>query len=121
MVARRDRPGKEGKEFGVPLAGAADRIDAVLRDIQANLFNKAKAFRDGHMRTADSYDQFKQLIEEPGFVWMHWDGTRETEDKIQQETKATIRCIPFDRPAETGSDPVTGKQSVGRVVYARAY
>jgi prolyl-tRNA synthetase len=121
VVARRDRPGKEGKEFGVPLAGAADRIDAVLRDIQANLFNKAKAFRDGHMRTADSYDQFKQLIEEPGFVWMHWDGTRETEDKIQQETKATIRCIPFDRPAETGSDPVTGKQSVGRVVYARAY
>ena len=57
----------------------------------------------------------------PGFVWMHWDGTRETEDKIQQETKATIRCIPFDRPAEAGADPVTGSPSAGRVVYARAY
>jgi prolyl-tRNA synthetase len=121
VVARRDRPGKEGKEFGVPLTGAADRIDAALRDIQASLFNKAKAYRDSNIRTADSYDQFKQLIEEPGFVWMHWDGTRETEDKIQQETKATIRCIPFDRPEETGTDPVTGKPSAGRVVYARAY
>src|SRR5439155_27377162 len=59
VVARRDRPGKEGKEFGVPLAGAAGRIDAVLRDIQAGLFAKAKAFRDGNIRTADSYDQSK--------------------------------------------------------------
>jgi prolyl-tRNA synthetase len=121
VVARRDRPGKEGKEFGVALSGAADHIDKVLRDIQASLFTKAKAFRDSQIRTADSYDQFKQLIEEPGFVWMHWDGTRETEDKIQQETKATIRCIPFDRPADAGTDPVTGKPSAGRVVYARAY
>ena len=121
VVARRDRPGKEGKEFGVPLTGAADRIDAVLRDIQASLFNKAKAFRDSHIRTADSYDQFKQMIEEPGFVWMHWDGTRKTEDKIQQETKATIRCIPFDRSTESGADPLTGAASAGRVVFARAY
>jgi prolyl-tRNA synthetase len=121
VVARRDRPGKEGKEFGVALAGAADHIDKVLRDVQSSLFAKAKAFRDSNIRTADSYDQFKQLIEEPGFVWMHWDGTRETEDKIQQETKATIRCIPFDRPADAGTDPVTGKPSAGRVVYARAY
>jgi prolyl-tRNA synthetase len=121
VVARRDRPGKEGKEFDVPLAGAADRIDAVLRDIQSSLFEKAKKFRDDRIRTTDSYDQFKQLIEEPGFVWMHWDGTRETEDKVQQETKATIRCIPFDRPQEAGADPVTGKPSAGRVVYARAY
>ncbi len=121
VVGRRDRPGKEGKEFGVPLAGAADRIDAVLRDIQASLFKKALAFRDSHIRTADTYEQFKQLIEEPGFVWMHWDGTRATEDKIQQETKATIRCIPFDRPKEAGKDPVTGAASEGRVVFARAY
>ena len=65
------------------------------------------------MRTADSYDEFKQLIEEPGFVWAHWDGTRETEDKIQEETKATIRCIPFDRPKEAGTCMVTGKPSRG--------
>jgi prolyl-tRNA synthetase len=121
VVARRDRPGKEGKEFSVPLVGAAGRIDTVLRDIQQSLFAKAKQFRDDRIRTADSYDQFKQLVEEPGFVWMHWDGTRETEDKIQQETKATIRCIPFDRSKEKGADPVTGKPSEGRVVYARAY
>jgi prolyl-tRNA synthetase len=121
VVARRDRPGKEGKEFGVPLTGAADRIDAVLREIQAGLFAKAKAFRDGNIRTANTYEEFKARIEEPGFVWMHWDGTRETEDKIQQETKATIRCIPFDRPKEAGADPITGKPSEGRVVFARAY
>jgi prolyl-tRNA synthetase len=121
VVARRDRPGKEGKEFGVPMTSAADRIDAVLRDIQAGLFVKAKASRDNRIRTADSYDDFKKLIEEPGFVWMHWDGTRATEDKIQQETKATIRCIPFDRAKEAGKDPLTGQSSEGRVVFARAY
>jgi prolyl-tRNA synthetase len=121
VVGRRDRPGKEGKEFGVPLAGAAAHIDKVLRDIQANLFNRAKAFRDDRIRPVDSYDEFKRLIEEPGFLLAHWDGTRETEDRIQQETKATIRCIPFDRPAEAGKDLVTGQPSAGRVVFARAY
>ena len=121
VVARRDIPGKEGKTMGVPLDSAADFIDKKLREIQANLFNRAKTFRDSHMRSADSYEQFKQLIEEPGFIWAHWDGTRETEDKIAEETKATIRCIPFDRPAETGSCMVTGQPSAGRVVFARAY
>jgi prolyl-tRNA synthetase len=121
VLGRRDRPGKEGKEMGVPLAGAAERIDALLRDIQANLFNRAKAFRDANMRTADTYEQFKQLIEEPGFVWAHWDGTRATEDKVQEETKATIRCLPFDGPTEPGACMVTGKPSARRVVFARAY
>ena len=121
VVARRDIPGKEGKTMGVPLDSAAEFIDKRLREIQANLFNRAKTFRDSHMRSADSYEQFKQLIEEPGFIWAHWDGTRETEDKIAEETKATIRCIPFDRPAETGSCMVTGQPSAGRVVFARAY
>lgn len=121
VLARRDRPGKDGKEFGVPLTSAADRIDVLLRDIQSSLFAKAKTFRDQNMRSADSYDEFKKLIEAPGFVWMHWDGTRETEDKIQQETKATIRCIPFDRPTKAGTDPITGRTSSGQVVFARAY
>ena len=121
VVARRDIPGKEGKTMGVPLDSAAEFIDKRLREIQANLFNRAKTFRDSHMRSADSYEQFKQLIEEPGFIWAHWDGTRETEDKIAEETKATIRCIPFDRPAETGSCMVTGQPSAGRVVFARSY
>ncbi len=121
VVARRDIPGKEGKTMGVPLDSAADFIDKKLREIQANLFNRAKTFRDSHMRSADSYEQFKQLIEEPGFIWAHWDGTRETEDKIAEETKATIRCIPFDRPKEAGTCMVTGKPSAGRVVFARSY
>ena len=121
VLGRRDRPGKEGKEFGVPLTEAATRIDALLRDIQLSLFTKAKAFRDAHLRKADSYDEFKKLIEEPGFVWAHWDGTRETEDKVQAETKATIRCIPFDRVEEAGACMVTGQPSKGRVVFARSY
>jgi prolyl-tRNA synthetase len=121
VVGRRDRPGKEGKEFGVPLAGAADHIDKLLREMQATLYAKAKQFRDEHIRPVDSYDEFKKRIEEPGFLLAHWDGTRETEDRIQQETKATIRCIPFDRPKEAGKDMLTGKTSEGRVAFARAY
>ena len=70
----------------------------------------------------DSYDDFKKKIEEPGgFLWAHWDGTRETEDRIAAETKATIRCIPFDRPKESGKCMVTGQPSEGRVVFAKAY
>src|SRR5436305_2140104 len=72
VVGRRDRPGKEGKEFGVPLTAAAGRIDKVLREIQANLFERARAFRDANTRVANSYDEFKKLIEEPGFIWAHW-------------------------------------------------
>jgi prolyl-tRNA synthetase len=120
-VARRDVPGKDGKQFGVPLAGAAGHIDALLRTIQQSLFDKAKAFRDGSFRTANSYAEFKEMIEQPGFIWAHWDGTRETEDKIQEETKATIRCIPFEGPKEPGACMVTGKPSARRVVFARAY
>src|SRR4051812_11877150 len=121
VVARRDRPGKEGKEFGVPLTAAADRIDALLREMQGALFARAKAFRDANVRSADSYDEFKKLIEEPGFIWAHWDGTRATEDRVQAETKATIRCIPFDGPKEPGKCMVTGQPSPRRVVFARAY
>ena len=105
----------------MPLTGAAQRIHDLLKEIQKNLFDRARKFRDDNMRSVDSYDQFKVEIEKPGFIWAHWDGTRETEDKIQQETAATIRCIPFDRPAETGKCMVSGKPSAGRVIFARAY
>jgi prolyl-tRNA synthetase len=121
VLARRDIPGKEGKTMGVPLDGAARQIDILLRDIQKNLFERSKKFRDANMRTANSYDEFKKVIEEPGFIWAHWDGTRETEDKIQEETKATIRVIPFDGSKEPGQCIVTGKPSARRVVFARAY
>ena len=121
VLARRDIPGRDGKTMGVPLDGAAGQIDQLLRTIQCNLFARAEAFRNNNVRTANSYDEFKQLIEQPGFVWAHWDGTRETEDKVQEETKATIRCIPFDGPKESGACMVTGKPSERRVLFARAY
>ncbi len=120
-VARRDKPGKDGKQFGIALAGAAGHIAGVLRDIQASLHAKAKAYRDGAMSEVNTYDEFKEKIEGGGFFLAHWDGTRETEDRLQQETKATIRCIPFDGKVEPGVCMVSGKPSARRVVLARAY
>ncbi|MBX9623406.1 MAG: proline--tRNA ligase, partial [Gemmataceae bacterium] len=131
-VARRDVPGKEGKQFGVALGGAAAHIDGLLRDIQKGLFDRAKAFREKQTTTADTLDEFKALFpareegDEAGaealkFVYAHWDGTRETEDRVQKEFKATIRCLPFDGPTEPGTCPFTGKPSARRVVFARAY
>jgi prolyl-tRNA synthetase len=122
VVARRDVPGKEGKQMGVPLAGAAVHIDKLLRDMQRSLFERARAYRDKFSCEVNSWDDFKQKIEDPGgFLWAHWDGTRETEDKIAAETKATIRCIPFDRKKEPGKCVLTGQPSAGRVVFAKAY
>ena len=122
VLARRDIPGKEGKEMGVPLTAAPGRIDTILREMQAGLLDRAKKYRAAASMEIDSYEDFKKKIEEPGgFLWAHWDGTRETEDQIAAETKATIRCIPFDRPAETGKCIISGKPSAGRVVFAKAY
>jgi prolyl-tRNA synthetase len=121
VLARRDLPGKESKQFGVPLEVAATRIGEMLRQMQQDLFDRAKARRDAAMFDVNSYDEFKAKIEEGGFLLAHWDGTRETEDRIAAETKATIRCIPFDRKSEAGKCMVTGKASEGRVVFARAY
>ena len=122
VVARRDVPGKEGKEMGVPLAAAGSRIVAILRDMQQRLFDRALKLREDNSYEVNSYEEFKLKLEEPGgFLWAHWDGTRETEDRIAAETKATIRCIPFKRAAETGKCMVTGQPSAGRVVFAKAY
>lgn len=122
VLARRDRPGKEGKEMGVPLDRAAARIGEILQSMQKDLFERALHFRQENTHMVDSYEDFKHRIEEPGgFLLAHWDGTRETEDRIAAETKATIRCIPFDRPREPGKCMVTGRPSEGRVVFARAY
>jgi prolyl-tRNA synthetase len=122
VLARRDLPGKEAKEMGVSLAGAADRIVALLQTMQKDLFERARKFREANTSEANSYDEFKKRIEEKGgFVWAHWDGSRETEDKISAETGATIRCIPSSRKKEPGQCMVTGKPSPGRVVFAKAY
>ncbi len=122
VLARRDLPGKEAKVFDVPLGAAPERIVEMLHQMQAALFDRAKTYRDEHTFQVDSYDDFKKMIEEPGgFLWAHWDGTRETEDQIAADTKATVRCIPFDRPDEPGKCIVSGKPSAGRVVFAKAY
>jgi prolyl-tRNA synthetase len=122
VLARRDLPGKEAKVMNVPLAIAAQRVGEMLKAMQDDLFNRAKKFRDENTHEIESYDDFKKKIEEPGgFFLAHWDGTRETEDGIAAETKATIRCIPFNRKQEAGNCMVTGKPSAGRVVFAKAY
>ena len=122
VLARRDLPGKESKEKNVPLAGAAAKIGAMLGAMQTDLLERARKFRNDNSFEVNSYDDFKKQIEEPGgFLWAHWDGTRETEDKIAAETKATIRCIPFARKEEKGRCILTGRPSEGRVVFAKAY
>jgi prolyl-tRNA synthetase len=122
VLARRDLPGKEAKEMGVPLTHAATRIGEMLQAMQTALFERARKFRDDNTREVNSYDEFKTMLEEPGgFLLAHWDGTRETEDRIAAETKATIRCIPFDCKKEAGKCMVTGQPSQGRVVFAKAY
>jgi prolyl-tRNA synthetase len=105
----------------VDFDGLDSHIEQLLKDIQSHLLLKAKAFRDLNTKKIDSYDQFKKEIDNSGFFLAHWDGTSETEEKIKEETKATIRCIPFDVPAEEGVCMVTGKPSKGRVVFAKAY
>lgn len=121
VLARRDLPGKEHKQMGVPLAEAPQRIIAMLRQMQTDLFERARAFRDANIFEVNTFDEFKQKIEEGGFLLAHWDGTRETEDRIAAETKATIRCIPSHRPKEAGKCILTGQPSEGRVVFAKAY
>lgn len=117
-LARRDTKEKNS----VPLEGLSAYIDNLLKEIQDNLLARAKKYRTENMREVDSYEDFKvQLEKEGGFYLAHWDGTKETEELIKQETKATIRCIPLDMPAEAGVCMVTGKPSAGRVVFAKAY
>lgn len=116
-LARRDTLDKNI----VPREGIAEHIDQLLKDIQSDLYNAAKERTTNQTRNVDSYDEFQNEIEKGGFIYAHWDGTPETEEKIKQETKATIRCIPLDSSNETGKCMVTGEPSEGRVLFARAY
>lgn len=116
-VARRDTLTKE--------TVSCDNLDVyiknLLNDIQENIYKKAFDFRTASTINVDSYDEFKVKIEEGGFIMAHWDGTSETEEKIKNETKATIRCIPLDGDKTPGKCMVTGNPSAQRVVFARAY
>lgn len=116
-VMRRDTLEKET----VSLDGIVDYVANLLEDIQNNIYTKARNFRDSHIFEANSYDEFKELIEKGGFVLAHWDGTTETEERVKEETKATIRCIPLDGDTTPGTCIFTGKPSERRVIFARNY
>ncbi len=117
-IARRDT----GEKQTVEQFGLDTYINDLLADIQQNIYQKALKFRQENTRKADTYEEFKKLLDEaPGFISAHWDGTPETEQKIKEETKATIRCIPLNNQAEEGKCILTGKPSVQRVLFARAY
>ena len=116
-VARRDNLTKESR----PLEGIADHVTLLLDEIQANIYGRALEFRVNNTFRVDTWDEFKEQIEIGGFILAHWDGTAETEEKIKNETKATIRCIPLNAPDEPGKCVYTGEPSNKRVVFARAY
>ncbi|MDR0711184.1 MAG: proline--tRNA ligase [Prevotellaceae bacterium] len=116
-VARRDTLQKQQ----LPQENIADYVAALLHEIQENIYAKAKIFRAENTFEVNTYDEFKEQIEKGGFILAHWDGTPETEAKIKDETKATIRCIPRDSKQEAGCCMVTGKPSPQRVVFARSY
>jgi len=116
-IARRDLKTKEVVDF----EGLENYIEQLLADIQSNLLEKARSFRDKNTFTVDTYEEFKQKIDNGGFFLAHWDGTAETESKVKEETQATIRCIPLDQKEEAGFCMVTGKPSKGRVIFAKAY
>jgi prolyl-tRNA synthetase len=102
--------------------GVVARIEFLLEDIQRNIFEKAMNYREEHITEVDGYGEFKKVLDQKGgFISAHWDGTLATEDKIKEETKATIRCIPLDSNKEAGSCMVTGKPSLQRVLFAKAY
>ncbi len=105
----------------VPIDGIEDYVAQLLEDIQNNIFDKAYKFRAEKTIEVDTYDEFKEKIDNGGFILAHWDGTPETEEKIKEETKATIRCIPLDGDKTPGVCMVTGKPSAQRVIFARNY
>ena len=117
-IARRDT--KEKNSVGMD--GIETYIKDLLDDIQISMYNKAKQFREERISQTDSWDEFIRLLDtKGGFISAHWDGTAETEDKIKELSKATIRCIPLDNPLEDGKCILTGNPSVQRVLFARAY
>lgn len=116
-IARRDTLTKET----LPIEGIEVYIKQLLNEIQDNIYNKALKFRDANIREVNSYEEFKVEIEKGGFLLCHWDGTPETEELVKNETKATIRCIPFAGDKTPGKCMVTGKPSACRVIFARSY
>ena len=117
-IARRDTKEKSS----VSMDGLTNTVSALLEEIQTNLFERAKQYRDEHITKVDTWDEFIQILDtKAGFVSAHWDGSPETEEKIKELTKATIRCIPLNNVQEAGKCILTGNPSTQRVLFARAY
>ena len=117
-LARRDTKEKSS----VAMEGLTQTVENLLVEIQNNLFERAKQYREEHITKADTWEDFLNILDnKTGFVLAHWDGTAETEDKIKELAKATIRCIPLDNPLENGKCILTGNASTQRVLFARAY
>ena len=117
-VARRDT----GEKKTVAIDECADIVAKLMEEIQENIYSKALKLREDNLHVVDDYKTFKTMIEEKsGFYAVHWDGTVETEEKIKEETKATIRCLPLEGYNEEGKCMVTGKPSKQRVIMAKAY
>ena len=116
-IMRRDTLEKETVSFD----GIVERVESLLKDIQENIFNKAKAYRDARIYECDNYEEFKEKVKNGGFFLCHWDGTAETEAKIKEDTQATIRCVPFGVEQTPGIDMVSGKPATKRVIIARSY
>jgi prolyl-tRNA synthetase len=117
-IARRDNLTKET----IPIDKVYEYVPKLLDEIQTNIYNKALKFRKENTFYVDSWDEFLKVLDnQGGFIMAHWDGTAETEEKIKEESKATIRCIPFDSPGESGKCVYSGKPSGRRVLFARSY
>jgi len=117
-IARRDTLEKAT----IPAAEITDRVKGLMEEIQANIYQRAIKFRSENTFYIDTWSEFLEIIDnQGGFIMAHWDGTSETEEKIKEETKATIRCIPFDAPEEDGKCIYSGKPSKRRVLFARSY
>ena len=116
-LARRDTKTKQS----MPFDGIAEVVAKTLEDIQSSIYQKALNFRTENTHQVNSWDEFLTQIEKGGFISAHWDGTSETEEKIKELTKATIRCIPLDAVEEAGKCVFSGNPSTKRVIFARAY
>jgi proline--tRNA ligase len=117
-IARRDTLSKETQ----PIAGVENYIHQLLTKIQEDIYQRALNFRNENITKVDTYEEFKKVLEEKGgFIAAHWDGTEEEEERIKEETKATIRCIPLDAVEEDGVSLISGKPSKRRVLFAKAY
>ena len=117
-IARRDTLTKEVKSK----EGIVTHITNLLEQIQSDLFNRALEYRNTHVTEVNTFEEFKDVLEnKTGFIAAHWDGTPDTEEKIKDLTKATIRCIPLNRVEEEGKCVFSGAKSIGRVLFAKAY